>query len=354
MPIGFPKTEDGSDIKVLKHLFSPEEAEIATYLRFGWERDLETIDKIYERVKESGNELELNKSELEEKLDQMVQKGLLMFKNDNGTKRYGNALLMVGMFEFQVKQPTLSKEFLKDFGNYFDSGWLAEAVKVKGAQLRTIPIEKSLDPEMNVNPYDDIKTIINKAKEPYAVIPCICKQAKDLLGSPCKITNRRDVCLAFDFAAKLYLEQGWARKISKEEVIDILEKNQEEGLVLQPDNSQKPTFLCSCCSCCCESLSRYLKMPRPADLSVTNYFAEVDDELCIGCGACVEICPMEAIKLKNEVSTIKLKRCIGCGNCIAKCPEDAIHLKKREKQFTPFPTMDDLFDKAAERKARFN
>lgn len=61
---------------------------------------------------------------------------------------------------------------------------------------------------------------------------------------------------------------------------------------------------------------------------------------------------MKAIKLKNEISLVKRKRCIGCGNCVAKCPEEAISFNKRERQFTPFPSMDVLYDKIMQRKIR--
>lgn len=349
MPIGFPPSKSGSGLRLLKHLFTPEEAELATYLRFSWERDLEPIDVIYERVKDK----EITKEELEEKLDFMVKKGLLMFKKENGLKYYGNALLMVGMFEFQVnKLDQLPKEFIKDFHDYFDEAWLPEAFKVKGSQLRTIPIEKSIEFKENVADFDNLESLIESTQGPYMVTNCICKQLKDLEGEPCKVTSRREVCMGFGYAAKMYIEQGWGREISKVEAIEILRQNQEDGLVLQPDNSQELGFICSCCSCCCESLSRYIKFPNPGSMSITNYYAEIDPELCTGCGTCVNICPMEAIKLQNDISKIKKKRCIGCGNCVVKCPVEAISLKKRDKQFTPFPTMDDLFDKISERKKR--
>ena len=61
---------------------------------------------------------------------------------------------------------------------------------------------------------------------------------------------------------------------------------------------------------------------------------------------------MKAIKLKDDISSIKRKRCIGCGNCAAKCPSEAISMNKRERQFTPFPSMDVLFDKVMQRKIR--
>ena len=349
MPIGFPPSKSGSGLRLLKHLFTPEEAELATYLRFGWNRDLEPIDPIHERLKDR----QITKKQLEDKLDAMVKKGLLMFKRENDVKYYGNALLMVGMFEFQVNRlDQLPKDFIEDFHDYFDEVWLAEAFKVKGAQLRTIPIEKSIEFKQCVNQFDNLESLIENTQAPYMVTNCICKQLKDLEGEPCKVTKRREVCMGFGYAAKMYIEQGWGREISKEEAIQILRQNQEDGLVLQPDNSQELGFLCSCCSCCCESLSRYIKFPNPGKMSITNYYAEIKPDLCTGCGTCVDICPMEAIKLKDDISRVKKKRCIGCGNCVVKCPVEAIILKKRDREFTPFPTMDDLFDKISERKKR--
>jgi len=349
MPIGFPASKSGSGLRLLTYLFTPEEAELATYLRFSWNRDLEPIDTIYERIKEK----KLTKKQLEQKLDTMVKKGLLMFKKEDGLKYYGNALLAVGMFEFQVNRlDQLPKEFIKDFNEYMDEAWLPEAFKVKGAQLRTIPIEKSIEFEQNVNQFDSLESLIENTQAPFMVTNCVCRQLKDLEGDPCKVTTRREVCMGFGYAAEMYIEQGWGREISKEEAIEILKQNQEDGLVLQPDNSQELGFLCSCCSCCCESLSRYIKFPRPSNMTITNYFAEIDPELCTGCGTCVDICPMEAIKLRDDISKIKQKRCIGCGNCVVKCPVEAISLKKKEREFTPFPTMDDLFDKIKERKKR--
>ncbi|MHA1669469.1 MAG: 4Fe-4S binding protein [Promethearchaeota archaeon] len=344
MPIGFPSTKSGSDIRVLKKLFTPKEAEIAMFLKFGWERDLESLDTIYNRI----DDKRISKEDLGNILDVMGQKGLIMTKRDGDQKYYGNALLMVGIFEFQVNR--LDKDFIEDFHDYFDEGWLPETLKLKGAQLRTIPVEKSIEIEQNVNNFDRVQELLKTTDDPYMVANCICKQLKDMEGHPCKVTDRREICMGFGHAAKLYIDQGWGREITKEEAINILNKNQEEGLVLQANNSQKLTFLCSCCSCCCEGLSRFLKIPNPGNMMITNYYAEVDAEYCIGCETCVAICPMKAIKIVDDHAQIKQKRCIGCGNCVAKCPSEAIKLHKKDRQFTPFPTMDDLFDKIMERK----
>ncbi|GAI59438.1 unnamed protein product [marine sediment metagenome] len=63
-PIGFPSSKTGADIRILKHLFEPEEAIIATLLtdRFT------TLEKIYERSK-----LDMNISELKKKLDTITR-----------------------------------------------------------------------------------------------------------------------------------------------------------------------------------------------------------------------------------------------------------------------------------------
>ena len=345
MPIGFPATKSGSDIRVLKHLFSPEEAKAATYLKFGWERDLESLDEIYNRIDNPS----ISKKDLGEILDEMGKKGLIMTKREeSGKKYYGNALLMVGIFEFQVNR--LDKEFIEDFHDYFDEGWLPETLKLKGAQLRTIPLEKSIEYEPSVKDFDKVQELLKTTDGPYMVANCICKQLKDIEDDPCKVTDRRELCMGFGHAAQLYIDQGWGRKITREEAIEILRKNQEEGLVLQADNSQKLTFICSCCSCCCEGLSRFLKIPNPGKMMISNFYAQINAEDCTGCETCINICPMEAIKLVENKAKVRVKRCIGCGNCVVQCPSDAISLQKKDREFIPYPTMDDLFDKIMQRK----
>jgi ferredoxin len=137
--------------------------------------------------------------------------------------------------------------------------------------------------------------------------------------------------------AKNFILSGTAREISREEALDIIRQNVADGLILQPSNSQKIEFICSCCGCCCGMLTIHKMLPKPVEFWAANYHSEVNPETCTGCGTCVDICQVGAVSIKKsgEVVSINLNRCIGCGNCVVNCPSEAISLIKNEKEILP-------------------
>jgi len=60
---------------------------------------------------------------------------------------------------------------------------------------------------------------------------------------------------------------------------------------------------------------------------VSAMTAQVDTDKCTGCGLCVEICPVEAIKISGGVAEVDEDICIGCCACEDECPNDAITVK---------------------------
>jgi len=54
--------------------------------------------------------------------------------------------------------------------------------------------------------------------------------------------------------------------------------------------------------------------------------AKVDLARCTGCGSCIAVCPVEAIRLKNGKAHVQTEACAGCGTCAAQCGEEAIRL----------------------------
>ena len=129
-----------------------------------------------------------------------------------------------------------------------------------------------------------------------------------------------------------------ARFITQEEALEILERSEEAGLVPEPDNSQRPLAICNCCGDCCGVLTNIKRHPRPAELVVSNYYAEVDEDLCCACETCLDRCQMEAISMGEEgVAVVNLDRCIGCGLCVTTCDTGAMSLKSKPEDMRREP-----------------
>ncbi len=53
----------------------------------------------------------------------------------------------------------------------------------------------------------------------------------------------------------------------------------------------------------------------------------VDSEICIGCGVCVDACPMKILELQKGICRISdPEKCLECGTCIRECPVNAIFI----------------------------
>lgn len=53
----------------------------------------------------------------------------------------------------------------------------------------------------------------------------------------------------------------------------------------------------------------------------------VNKEECIGCGACISVCPTGALVMDDDGKVICVEAdCIDCGVCVSSCPTEAIKL----------------------------
>jgi Pyruvate/2-oxoacid:ferredoxin oxidoreductase delta subunit len=344
-PVGYPATKSGVELRLLKHLFTEEEAKVALNLSV----IPEPAEKIHKRFKKE----EITISELEDHLEAMTSKGSIMGKpksKKEPIKIYSRIPLAIGMFEFHVDRVT--KELAKDFFDYEDEAFAKEFVSTKTKQMRTIPVNVKIDPEFHIGNYDNITEIIKSSIGPFAVSNCVCRQAKDKLDEPCKQTEVRETCLTIGNAAKYMMTTlGVGRELTMEETLKMITRAKKEGMVLQPENTQNPSFICMCCGCCCGILNGAKKFDKPVEFLHTNFYAEINAEQCEACEDCQNICQMEAIDRVNNHMEVNLDRCIGCGLCIPVCSNKAVSLLKKDKEFLPPKDSNDMYKKITFEKA---
>jgi ferredoxin len=325
MPVGFPATESGVEIRILKHLFAPDEAEMALHLS----ALPEPVETIHRRAGKTGTGLK----ELRNGLNRMSRKGVIYKTRVDGKPCYSKLMLAVGMFEFQVNR--LTREFHADVMQYMEEGF-GEAFHTRNTgQMRTIPIREEVIPERRVGTFDSVRELVQGAEGPFGVLPCICRQGMDLQEEPCRQTEIRETCLVLGGFARSAIRTGTARKLDRDEVVAILERADDVGMVIQPQNIRDPEFICCCCGCCCGVLTSAKKLPRPAEYFDTNFFAVVDPELCTECETCADRCQMDAVAYPEGVAEVDELRCIGCGLCVTTCPSEAIQLRPHEEPRTP-------------------
>ena len=310
---GYPTTNTGVENRILRRLFTEEEAEFFLQL-----------SPLLVTPEEVAKRLDRDPEETADLMEGMAKKGLLFRQRKDQTVRYGAVPYVVGIFEFQVN--SLDRELALDMNEYFETAFGKTIQSFKTPVMRTIPINHEMAVKWPVAPYEDVLEILHNQKT-IAIAPCICRTWMGLADKGCD--KPLETCFMFGSHAHYYVENGMGRYISKEEAHEIAKRNEEVGLVMQPFNSQKAGGMCSCCGDCCGMLRSLKKQPVPASAVQSNYFAEVDAEECAACEICLDRCQMEAISIVDDIAVINLDRCIGCGLCVTTCSTDALRLVKK-------------------------
>jgi len=309
LPAGFPTTPTGVELRILKKLFTHEEAELTMNLR----SEPEDLSQIAARMGRK-------ESELGPQLEDMAQKGLIFRVRQGDQVLYQACQFIIGIYEFQVKN--LDSEFsqmVEEYLPYF--GLSLGSVRTK--QLRVIPVNSAIKVLHTVAPYNKIRELVRQ-QDLISVTECICRKEQKLLGKECD--RPKETCLGFGKFARFYIDNKFGRLITIDEAMKILDLAEESGLVLSPSNTRELEFLCCCCSCCCPTLRAAKVVPKSKYVISSYYQAKIDPELCLDCGLCIERCQVEAIKQGDGRSEIRDEKCIGCGLCVSTCPEQAISL----------------------------
>jgi Fe-S-cluster-containing hydrogenase component 2 len=222
-----------------------------------------------------------------------------------------------------------------------------------GASTKTYkysPANVSIDVEMQgVMPNEQMGPIVEAATK-IAVAHCPCRMQAKILGrTDCH--HSLEVCIKYDELADFVIGKGLAREISKDEALKILADSEKQGLVHMVDNAQgQIKHTCNCCGHYCWNVGIIRRRKIPRDMLMAVYFIR-DTELdeCIGCGACADICPVDAVTMVDERPEVDKDWCIGCGVCAVSCPAEVISIKRRLEGKAP-ESFTDLHQKIKQEK----
>ena len=213
-------------------------------------------------------------------------------------------------------------------GIHFANSYHGKVVPLEAAtQLVTVQEDVVLGDLEQIIPYTMARDIVLKHPDHIVVLDCPCRSARE---NPCLPL---DVCLIVGepFASFVAAHQAeHSRWISQQEAVDILRAEQERGHVSHAyfKDAMLGRFyaICNCCSCCCGAMNAH-RNGTPM-IASSGYVAQVDKDLCAGCGSCADLCQFSAISVDDGFACIDATACMGCGVCVAHCPQEAISLRR--------------------------
>lgn len=327
LPNGFPAMEDGLEIKLLRKIFSEDEAELFCDLKLTYE----TADQIAERTGRP-------REGLKKKLITMQQRGQIFGVEFGGTHLFKMLPWVFGIYEMQL--PKLDKEMAEmceEYNKIFEPQFLSN----KPQLMQVIPIETEIKGKQEALPYEKVSNIIENSQS-RMFFDCICKKEKQLMGEPCD--RPMQVCTAYAPIPGVFDNHPLGKTMTKEEAYELLKKAEEDGLVHMTWNVQSGHFfICNCCSCCCGVLRGINELGIEASKVInSHYYAKIDPDDCSACGICAdERCQVNAIEVTGDDYEVVSEKCIGCGLCVTTCPEEAISLIRKPKDLIDTPPSDE-------------
>lgn len=334
--MGYPGSE--VLVEILKEYFTPLEARVALAIpsRVIPLRCVGT-DEILDRI-------DLSREELVSILEGLAERGLI-FSGEMGDGERGYALQQVGygfpqVFFWKGEDTPSARKMAGFAARYFNREVTRKGYSAEPKPYRYVPVGRSLEAGIQaVLPHHSMEGILEKA-EVIAVGHCPCRVVYRLRGGACG--HPTEVCLKFNDMARYVIERGIAREVTREEALDIILMAEKAGLVHFVDNAEGDIqHNCNCCGCACWNVGNIRRRKIPRDVLMATYFIrETTLEDCTGCGACVDVCPVEAVKMEGDLPVVDQEWCIGCGVCVSGCPSGAATLQIRPDRTGKLPAGD--------------
>jgi ferredoxin len=334
-PVGL--VDNGKLREILSLLFEEKEAYVASCFPMA-----ETT------LPELSRQTKMSPEELLPVLDVMADKGLIVDMPFEGTTYYLLLPGLIGFFEFtfmkrradlpMAKLARLMEEYL---------GERSQATELFGSKTpltRSLAYEEHVPVTSEITTYERAREIIKEAGYG-AVQLCYCRHKKEHVGEKCKKgAPVEGSCISLGAGARFLTRRGFAEEKSVDELLAVLDRARALRLTHITDNiRQRPSFICNCCSCCCE-IMHGVKAGFHNGVGKTGFTAVIDPKLCEYCGECFKACNVTAIgapggmrfeTMEERYAAVREEVCLGCGACVSACKAGALTLFPADNREIP-------------------
>lgn len=290
-----PQAEDATFTKMFKHIISEEEGALGLHVT----RTPTSAEDIARKAK-------VPVDEAEKMLKHMAQKGVVFERIAAGRGFYNITPFIPGFYEYVMTDPeTKNDPYMAElFTDITSTGTLMRLLSGQdGGLLKVTPVMKEIDAQRKVYSFEDVMTFLNNAHT-FSVADCACRLSMRLIGKGCEHPVE-DTCLQMDDTADYYVRTGRGHYVTKDEAIEILKMTEKAGLVhtaFSVEGKDYTSFICNCCGCSCSGL-RFSNTFDGNAFSRSNFRASINEDKCVACGECVDICPVNAVTLGTKFCT---------------------------------------------------
>lgn len=253
----------------------------------------------------------------EERVEQLLKEmsviGMIEYNWENEDRhiQYVLPMYVPGCAEFMMMNEQQVEEHpeLADFFEHMSRLPLEKITPMvplggSGIGMHVIPVEKAIPAKQESASVEHISYWLKKYQDKYAVGACSCRRQQRVRNEGTGDIEG-DLCIGVGDMADYLVETGKGRYIELDEVMEILERAEENGFVHQItniDGEEKIFAICNCAAGVCNGL-RTSQLFNTPNMSRSAYRAHVESDHCVACGRCVEVCPVGAAKLGQKLCT---------------------------------------------------
>ena len=316
---------------ILDLLFSTEEAELVAALPI----------KPF-TASQAAKNWQVSEVAAEKSLQFLAGRSLLIDFQLNGKTEYLLPPPMAGFFEFALMRTRddIDQKLLSELYEQYisvEEDFIRELFLTGNTQLGRVFVQEEIlsnESALHVLDYERATEVIETATD-IGIGLCYCRQKRQHQNRACDA--EMDICMTFNSVASSLIRSDYARRVEPSECKELLHKACEQNLVQFGENVQnKVSFICNCCSCCCEALLAAQRFGYEHPVHTSNFIVRVEDN-CSGCGHCLSSCPVKVISLQAEQTdgsgykraVIDEALCLGCGVCVRNCRLSALTMVSR-------------------------